>query len=371
MTAMRVIIVGAGVVGLLTAVECVAAGHSVTLVDADDPRHRYAASNDAHRVVRALHVGDRRLTMAAGRAVEGWRALRERLHTTLLTEVGALTVLPETSVQTAIDDLTAAGEPAVALSPAECAARYPNVAFPAGTAAVLEPRAGVVLAERALDTVLAWLRPKATVRLGQRVVSVAAGTVRTADGTELTGDTVLVAAGPWSRELLPEAVADRLVLYRQTTLYCRRLAGPSLPVIPSFGTAIGAWLVPPVEDTPLRLSAHHACREVPAIDGFAAPRRRRDELIAEFAKLLPGFGAESVLAARDAYYLSDPVGNGPLSVGDAGVWQLAACGGMSFKFAPSIAAALVARAGGDAPEPTGLTGVDEPLLPATYRRETR
>jgi glycine/D-amino acid oxidase-like deaminating enzyme len=365
---MRVIVVGAGVVGLLTAVECVTAGQEVTLLDAAGPRHPHAASQDTHRVVRASHPGNRRLTLAAGRALAAWRALGERLHTLFVTEVGALAALPALALAAAVDDLAATGEPVTALHPGALAAACPLPAFPAATAAVLEPRAGVVLAERALDTVLAWLRaqPGVVVKTGQRAVSVAAGTVRLADGTELSGDAVLVAAGPWSRDLLPEALRARLVLNRQTTLYCRPSGWAGLPVIPSFGTAAGAWLVPPVAGTALRCSANGACREVPEIDGFTAPARWRDYLIGEFAALLPGFGDDDVVDAQDAYYLSDPVTNEPLLVGEnagrGAVWQLAACGGMSFKFAPLIAAAMAARAAGATAPPTGLAGVDEPLL---------
>jgi len=92
------------------------------------------------------------------------------------------------------------------------------------------------------------------------------GGVRLADGGDIGADRVVVAAGPWSRELLPAAITDGLTLYRQSVLSYRpvpgRAARAGTPAIPRFGTADGAWLVPPVAGAPVRLSAASACRAV-------------------------------------------------------------------------------------------------------------
>ena len=48
----RVIVVGGGVIGLLTAVECVLAGAEVTIVDQADLPYARATSYDWHRIVR-------------------------------------------------------------------------------------------------------------------------------------------------------------------------------------------------------------------------------------------------------------------------------------------------------------------------------
>ena len=65
---MRIVIAGGGVMGLLTAVSCVSAGHEVVLVDQAGIPFPGAASFDRHRVLRALHLDDPLATAAAVRA---------------------------------------------------------------------------------------------------------------------------------------------------------------------------------------------------------------------------------------------------------------------------------------------------------------
>ena len=67
---MRIVVVGGGVIGLITAMECVRAGARVDLVDQGGIPSPSATSYDVHRVVRALHRGDAALTTAAARAHE-------------------------------------------------------------------------------------------------------------------------------------------------------------------------------------------------------------------------------------------------------------------------------------------------------------
>jgi glycine/D-amino acid oxidase-like deaminating enzyme len=341
----------------------------VALVDQADAPHPHAASSDRHRVVRALHCGNGVLTTAATCARQRWEGLENRLGMRLLRQVGALTAMPPQDVPTSLDLLAKAGATAQPLGPEQLATRYPHLKFPGGNAAVLETRAGVVLADRALAALVAWLRrqPDIQLRLGQRVVAVdPAGAVRLADGTALHGDHVVVAAGPWSRDLLPASLAASLTLYRQSTLYCRpwpsAKAWAGTPAIPALGSAEGAWLVPPVAGTPLRLSAASACRAVAEMDGHDTPPQWKDHLVDHFSGLLVGFDSGVVVGTRDCYYLADTVTNGPalVALNDGVVWHYAACGGLSFKFAPLIARALAQHASGTSPDPTGLDAVDHP-----------
>jgi glycine/D-amino acid oxidase-like deaminating enzyme len=213
-----------------------------------------------------------------------------------------------------------------------------------------------------------WLRERSAASLHphRRVAAIGgAGAVRCADGTVLAGDRVVVAAGPWSRDLLPAALRSDLTLYRQSMLSYQpapsRQAWAGTPAIPALGTAGGAWLMPPVADTPVRLSAASACRAVPEMTDRATPERWRDHLIGQFSGLLADFDPACVVGAADGYYLAAPPG-GPLlaSLGEGTVWAYAACGGMSFKFAPLVARALADRALGRPPRRTGLDQVDRP-----------
>jgi glycine/D-amino acid oxidase-like deaminating enzyme len=371
---MRIVVVGTGVIGLLTAMECVRAGAQVELVDRDDIPSPRATSHDRQRVVRALHRGDAALTRAAARAEASWRDVERRAGARFYHRIGSLTAMPAEEVAASLALLGSAApalsqESARALSPGELAVRYPQIRFPAGLAAVAEPAAGVVLADRALAALARWLRAHPAVRSypRRRVTEVGeAGTVRLADRTVLAGDRVVVAAGPWSRDLLPAALGDKLTLYRQSVLcYLPRpswAAWACLPAIPAIGTEHGAWLMPPVADTRVRLSAASACRAVAEITDRVTPWHRRAQLVDHFSGLLAGFDPAAVTGATDGYYLAAGTGRGPLlaASGDGTVWAYAACGGMSFKLAPLIASTIADRALGRPPRPTGLDSIDQP-----------
>src|SRR5262249_54610101 len=151
-------------------------------------------------------------------------------------------------------------------------------------------------------------------------------------------------------ELLPTDLVDDLTLYRQSVLSYAptpsRPAWAGTPAIPSFGTTLGAWLMPPVGQAPVRLSARSACRAVPEMTDRETSDHWRQHLIDQFRELLVDFDPAAVQAATDGYYLGHTAGQGPLlaDLHDGSVWAYAACGGMSFKFAPVIAAALADRA---------------------------
>jgi sarcosine oxidase len=365
---MRVVVVGCGIIGLLTAIECVRAGASVELIDSGGIPAPLATSNDRYRVVRALHRGDDALTMAAARARREWADLERMLGGSFYHRTGVLTVMPQAAVPDSLALLGAAGETAQAVSGAELSARYPQLRPTADRAAIFEPEAGAVLAGEALLALAAWLRQRPAVRsAAQRAMYVSeSGTVRLADGSVLAADGIVVAAGPWSRDLLPAAAAGDLILHRQTMLtYAPGPVWPGMPAVLGLGPDHDAWLMPPVAGTAARLSAASACRPVPAMTGRVAPDRWRDHLLGRFATLLAGFDPGRVTDARDGYYLSDPVGLGPrlAAIGDVPVWAYAACGGLSFKIAPLVASALADRVLGRPARTTGL----ESLIPGLAR----
>ncbi len=378
---MRIVIAGGGVIALLTAVECVSAGHDVVIADQADIPFSGATSFDRHRVLRALHSGDPATTAAAVQAHHAWIELEHKLSTPCYEQVGALTAVTAENALPAQKILTDAGSKAEVLGADVLAAEFPHAGFAPGAAAVFEAHAGVLLADRVLAACAGWLRWHAHAELQPHrkvvAVDVDRAEVRLADGELLRGDAVLLAAGPWSRALLASELSRELVLHRQTMLYCDvppadRAAWSATPAITSLGTPGGAWLVPPVAGTPLKLSAASACRVVEEVGDNTAPSHWRDHLIATFAALIPGFRRDWLVDTRDCYYLARRSTLGPMLaiLGDR-VLSYAACGGSSFKFAPVIARSLAGRLSGADPAPTGLEPLDRPLVRASGAHPTR
>ncbi|MGC9537115.1 NAD(P)/FAD-dependent oxidoreductase [Streptomyces sp. UG1] len=371
---MRVIVVGGGVIALLTAVECVLGGHRVTVLDQGPIPHSRATSFDQHRIIRALHPADPLATAAALRAHRRWIELEELFATRFYERVGALTVLPPAAADTGAALLTDAGGRARTVTASALADRYPHLKLDGSLSAVLEDEAGVLLADRVLAASAGWLKWQPGTRLVERRPAVAVdgqrGQVRLADGQVLDGDGVLVAVGPWSRRLLPERVGKLLTLHRQSLLYCRVPRGQAeawaaTPAVPALGSRRGAWLVPPVAGTALKLSSAAVCREADELTDHLTPQDWQRELENEFGNLLPGFGPDWVLGSKDCYYLSFTETGGPLvaALGGSG-HAYAACGGTSFKFAPLIARSLAARITGATPDPTGFAALDDTPLDA-------
>ena len=379
---MKIVVVGAGAIGLLTAAECVRAGAQVELVEQAAIPSPSATSSDSQRVVRSYHRGDATLTIAAADLTRGWRELERRFGRQFFHRTGVLTVAPRADVDAALVLLAGVGARVAALSGRELRARFPHVRFGCAQTAVLEPDAGVVRADDALVAAACWLRahPMARTHPHRRAARVLdSGTVVLADGEMLVGDGVIVAAGPWSRDLVPARLAGKLTLKRQTMLsYAPRTfaaAWSRSPAILGLGEgtfgAPDAWLIPPVAGAPARLSAASACRTVPEMTGRRGDVRWRDHLKRRFNAVLTDFVPAEVRAATDGYYLTDEASRGPMlaQLGMGPVWAYAACGGMSFKFAPVLASVLADRALGRQPRLTGLESVDLPRFVSDYELE--
>jgi sarcosine oxidase len=375
----RVVVVGAGVVGLLTAVECVRAGARVDLADRGGVPSPQAASYDSHRVVRTLHRGDAPLTLAAARLPAQWSEIERLVGIRFLHHTGVLTAMAEQDVDVELKVMREAGARARVVSAADLSARYPHVRLPAAESAVLEPEAVTVQADRAVTALARWLRGRPEVRIHShhRVDSVEeSGAVRFADGTVLRADHVVVAAGPWSREVQPTGSLTQLTLKRQTMLSYAptafRAAWADSPAILGLGSARDAWVMPPIGGGPARLSAASACRTVPEMGDRSASEQWRDHLVGRFSELLPGFDAAAVVGADDGYYLTDESGPGPALLElDGAATVYAACGGMSFKFGPVAARVLADRALGRPARRTGLEPLDRPRRPAAAGPEGR
>ncbi|MFI9380000.1 NAD(P)/FAD-dependent oxidoreductase [Kutzneria sp. NPDC052558] len=231
---------------MVTAIECALAGHRVTLLDRGPIPNPASTSADQHRALRVRRPGDPVLTARMADARKRWLGLESVLGTEFLRLVGIVTAWPVEDAEGELVEL-------------------PHVVFPGGTVGVLDPDAGVLLADKFLHAAARWLadHPAVSVRPECSVRYVADHWVSLSDGTALGADAVVVAAGPWSRDLVDVPVA----LFRQTMVYLRPPADlaswwETAPGVGGLGADGRAWLLPPGEGTLLKISSDVVCRKV-------------------------------------------------------------------------------------------------------------
>lgn len=349
----RVVVVGAGITGLLVAIRCVLAGHRVVVLERGPIPHPDATSYDQHRALRALAAGDPAATTRAARLHRRWRELDSLLRAglsgpPLYRRVGVLTALPARVVGAAVATAEATGVLIRIADPSG----YPHIGFPGDGAVLFEPHAGVLLADRILHAAARWLRrhPLADLRPGREVVDVLpdSGRVVLAGGAAEAGDVVLVAAGPWSAALVNLPV----VLHRQTMVYVRPPAElvrtwAMTPIAGGIGGDGRAWLLPSVAGTLLKISTDAARREVAELS--QADRAGWADRVLSAGPLAEP-DRYRVARVRHCHYATAADGDtGFVRVGPT-VWARPASGGDGFRTAPHAVDAMVGGAATPIPD---------------------
>jgi glycine/D-amino acid oxidase-like deaminating enzyme len=342
MTARRVVVVGAGVVGLLTAIECALAGHRVVVADRGPIPNPDSTSYDQHRAIHPFAPGDPDGTRQLAAAHRRWVELEALLGGRLYRRVGVVTAWPDGQLDRLAAAAAEAGLPVAAVEPA----KLPHLGFPPGTTGLLEAEAGVLLADRVLHAATAWLaaHPAVTLRPDTPVRAVEPDTARVtlAGGEVLAGDLVLVAAGPWAAGLVEVPVQ----VYRQTMVYLRppeslRHWWETAPAAGRLGEGGRGWLLPPGGGTLLKVSTGAVCRAVPAVteddSGLDA-----DIAAVLAAGVVSDVDSYEVVTAARCHYAADAETGAPLlaRVGPA-VWSRAACAGSGFAAAPVVAGQIL------------------------------
>ena len=252
---MRVVVVGAGVMGSWTALWLRRAGHDVTLVDRHGPGNRLGSSGDASRITRSSHGADRHYPVWQRRALGHWRDLESTAGEPLFVQAGVVWLASDAQTFEADSQasLEALGIPVERWSHDELAQRVP-VMNPDGVPwALFEPEAGALLARQGVVATIGAFEAaggrvitgrvepvepggEANGPLGRPSRSGALERVRLDDGTELDADAFVFAAGPWLPDLFPATLGELIVPHRQDVMHFavppgdRRYAPGAMPV---------------------------------------------------------------------------------------------------------------------------------------------
>ncbi len=330
---MRVAVVGAGAWGLPAAAELARRGHDVTLVEAYAPGHALGSSSGESRLWRLSHPEPLQVRLA-GRAVESWRRVEERTGTELLLRHGLL--WRGDSAGAVATALAAESVPFVQVDPGDVGRFFPGLR-PNGAPAVWQQDAGPVLAAESLRAYAALLEQAGgRVLAGHRVtaVDVSGPGVRLdlAGGPDpIEADVVVLAAGPWSGDLLAGLGVDLLLepVLEQVAYLAEKPGWGDLPCLYDGATEaeFGLYAMPTPGlgfkiglDLPLRAFAADDLDRTPDAERDRAVERR---VARDFGALEPRVLSSQVCAwtmSPDGEFVIDRLHDGRvvLACGDSG-----------------------------------------------------
>ena len=208
------IVVGLGAMGAATVAELARRGRRVLGLEQFALPHARGSSQGGTRIIREAYFEHPLYVPLVQRAYERWQALERRSGVRLIVPTGGLTIGPPDGrlVTGALASAAVHGLAHAVLTATEVAERYPAVRLPDGVVAVHEPRAGVLLAARAIAALIDAARQDgAEIRTGAPITGwdVVDGGVRVVvDGETIEAERLVLAAGSWLPALVPELSPD-------------------------------------------------------------------------------------------------------------------------------------------------------------------
>ena len=210
----KVIVVGAGINGVTTAIELRKRGQEVVLVDPGPLPHPLAASTDISKAVRAAYGADEEYTELAERSIERWRKWNQQFGTHLYHEVGVMFVRrqemkPGDFEHESFKTLEKRGHKVERMNAPQLWKRFPAWNPELYRDGVLEIEAGYAESGRAVAMLIQRAK-SAGVKLCEgatfsqlnerdnRVSGIALN-----DGQQIAGDFVVMAVGAWTPYVLP------------------------------------------------------------------------------------------------------------------------------------------------------------------------
>jgi monomeric sarcosine oxidase len=224
MASYDLIVVGSGVMGASCACEAALAGANVALVDQTQIPNPRAASIDHSKVFRFAY-DDPLYVRLAVEALKLWQQLEAETSRKLLTQTGMLLIGNQTPSfeSRTFETMNDFGLEVELLSSTDVHHRFPQFADEAIQYAVFDPAGGILHAELAVMAFLDLARRRG-VRLQDfsRIVNIEGSNnqcvLTTESADKLSCGAVVIATGPWSRNLLPE-VSSMLHTTRQEVFY--------------------------------------------------------------------------------------------------------------------------------------------------------
>lgn len=211
MAKLSVLVIGGGVMGMATGCALAAHGAEVTVLERFTLAHDWASSHGLSRAIRHEYGPLETYTRMVARSLILWDELARETSRHLYTQTGVLTLgqLDDGHTLPGYEVMRAAGLPVERLTPQACQRRFPQFRPDDYEAITYNPIGGMLHATECLMALADRLRARGGVlREGVHVVRVEPSAngarVLLADGSVLAADRVVVTAGPWVHDVLPD-----------------------------------------------------------------------------------------------------------------------------------------------------------------------
>ncbi len=200
---MKVVVVGAGINGLFTALEMRLRGYDVTILDARPFGHKEGSSSEGTRNINVWRHMKRSILQRVGNI--GWAAFEELSGRKLLHPYDCVQLRPEPEVLEELFELNREECPGARIATeAEILSLYPALRTTRGPGLLLPKSCNAVRADEAKEAVREQLLRMGAKFVQAEVMSIDTGKVGLDDGRTLETDYVIVAGGPWTERLLVE-----------------------------------------------------------------------------------------------------------------------------------------------------------------------
>ncbi|XP_077995829.1 peroxisomal sarcosine oxidase-like isoform X3 [Glandiceps talaboti] len=199
------VVVGAGIEGSATAYQLAKNKQRTLLLEQFGLPHSRGSSHGQSRIVRYGYDQDYYTAMMP-EAFQIWHEVETELSIKLITETPILSVCspPYDVLAKKIDVLQKAGLPCETLSHQEIMNRFPGMTFGSDFKGVLEKRAGVIRADKALASLQQLFKKYGgTICDEEKLLDILPGvilTLKTSKGTHKARN-VILAPGPWAGQL--------------------------------------------------------------------------------------------------------------------------------------------------------------------------
>jgi monomeric sarcosine oxidase len=349
----RTVVVGAGAFGAWTAEKLREAGGKVLLLDAWGPGHARASSGGESRMTRGAYGASEIYTRMALESLVDWRRLSDQAGLPIFHQTGVLFFFPRRE-QYLADTLVVHRRlelDSELLDQAALRARFAMFNFTGIEAGIFEPRFGVLMARRAIQTLveryvpIGGLYERKAVAPPGRPEGERLRHITTADGERIEAERFVFACGPWLPKLFPDLLGSRIFPTRQEVFFFapppgdRNFLPDRMPGWADFNNGDIFYGFPDIENRGFKV-AHdqHGPRMDPDSGDRTPSAEALQEVRAYMERRFPAMAGRPLSEARVCQYENSS--NGDLLIDFHPQWRnvllVGAGSGHGFKHGPAV-----------------------------------